>query len=119
MQAMQAFFSSMGMDAFLQGHVPQDASMPYLMYEVKQGGFGEEAEASAEMWFDGDTANAERAVWAGKMEALLPEGGAKMETSQGMMVLYRGKEFLTLEEKTDVPCCGVRVNFLMKWYGET
>ena len=118
MQAMQAFFSSLGTDAYLQGHVPRDAPMPYVMYEVKQGAFGEEGSASAEGWFHGDTANQDRTAWAGEMARLLPESGVKVETAQGLLAIYRGEEFLTLEESEEDASCGVRVNFLMKWYGE-
>lgn len=94
MQALAAFFSSLGVKSYPAGQVPPGASLPLLTWEAAAGRFGEEAAVTATGWFDGPDANLLRAAFLDTVLDALPEGGLRLPCAQGLLLLERGGGFL-------------------------
>lgn len=55
-QALHAFWSSFGLQAYDRNTVPDNAKLPYITYEVLEGSFGDgDIPLSADLWYLGDS----------------------------------------------------------------
>lgn len=54
-QALQSFWSSFGLPAYDENTVPEDASLPYITYEVATGSFENEIPLTASVFYKGST----------------------------------------------------------------
>lgn len=50
-QGLQEFWSSFGLPAYDEDTVPQDAEMPYIVYEAATAGFENPIPISANLWY--------------------------------------------------------------------
>ena len=116
--ALQDFWGSFGMAAYLAGQAPAGAKPPYITYEAQGGGFGQTVRCLGTGWFTGEGANAARADFLARVEARVPEGGLRLTTPSGLMLLERsGGGFLTLVEEDGQPrVCGGRVLLTARRY---
>lgn len=91
-KAMDAFFNSFGIPAYVENCVPKTASMPYLTYEVITDSLSDTATAlTCQLWYKSNAwkdINAKAETISLKLAI-----GAKLATDDGYIMLYRGKPF--------------------------
>ena len=97
-QALYAFWSQFTyggnqISAYLQGHVPEDASFPYITYGVSAARAFATSMLSATVWCratSGMNVNVQRAAILDSIDRALPEGDLRIDIPGGFVVLRRG-----------------------------
>ena len=79
--------------AYLQGHVPEDASFPYITFDVASGRAFATAVVTATVWCQassGVNVNAQRAAILDSIDRALPEADMRLDFQGGFAMLRRG-----------------------------
>lgn len=105
--------------AYLSGQVPEDATFPYITFEIEIGRFATFNFLTATVWAKGKNRNAVRAEILDAIAQAIPEGGATVVTRDGMLLLNRsGASFLSMtNDPQDASVCGGRVSYQVNYYG--
>lgn len=88
-QALHSFWSSFGLKAYDETSVPDDATLPYLTYEVAVDGFGNVNMLSASLWYR-STSWAEISEKEQFISDFIGRGGRMISYEGGSMWLQRG-----------------------------
>lgn len=90
--ALYNFYSSFGLTAYEENSVPEDASFPYLTYNVSTGSFGEDNAMYINLWYRSTS-------WTGinakteEISAAIGRGGKIVKCDGGAIWLKRGSPF--------------------------
>lgn len=90
--ALYNFYSSFGLTAYEENSVPEDASFPYLTYNVSTGSFGEDNAMYINLWYRSTS-------WTGinakteEISAAIGRGGKVIKCDGGAIWLKRGSPF--------------------------
>ena len=90
--ALYNFYSSFGLTAYEENSVPEDASFPYLTYNVSTGSFGEDNAMYINLWYRSTS-------WTGinakteEISAAIGRGGKVIKCDGGGIWLRRGIPF--------------------------
>ena len=125
-RAIYAFWSTLKVNgktlpAYLQGEVPDDATFPYITFDVtKTAAFGQ-VPLSATAWFkkaNNDSKLAERSAFFNAAALAIPEAGARVDLPNGFCMLYRSSgDFLSpMSDETDDMVIGCRVGYEVTIY---
>lgn len=117
------------LDAYLTGHVPDDALFPCVSYEQIQGACFGRAPTSAFVWIrqaPGVNVRGKRDDFFEQVKRAIPESGRILHYDGGIAVLYRSRDsFLSVYDPTDEetavtggPIRGGRVGYEIAFYGE-
>lgn len=91
-QALQTFYESFGIPAYEENTVPDDAKMPYIIYEVATSQHDEQATAlSCQIWYKSNSWSAINAKTEELSQAL--SGGYNIKCDTGIITLERGNPF--------------------------
>lgn len=131
--ALYAFWSGFTddgapMEAYLTGHVPDDALFPCVSFANVQGAAFGRVPATAFVWIKhsaGVNVKEKRDAFFGQVRRAIPESGRVLRYDGGMCVLYRNKnDFLSDYNPpgetnfTDAPIRGGRVSYELVFYSE-
>ena len=90
--ALYNFYSSFGLTVYEENSVPEDASFPYLTYNVSTGSFGEDNAMYINLWYRSTS-------WTGinakteEISAAIGRGGKVIKCDGGAIWLKRGSPF--------------------------
>lgn len=115
-QALYRFWSSFGVPAYLSGHVPDGASVPYITFEVGDGEPFSSTFLVAIVWA---ADNATRAALLDKIaEAIGADGTTIALDGGGMLALYRnaGGFMSYYDDPEDKTILGGRVSYQVNFY---
>ena len=90
--ALYKFYSLFGLTAYEENSVPEDASFPYLTYNVSTGSFGEDNAMYINLWYRSTS-------WAGinakteEISAAIGRGGKVIKCDDGAIWMKRGSPF--------------------------
>ncbi len=131
--ALHAFWSSFTddgapIDAYLSGHVPDDALFPCITYENIQGACFGRVPTAAFVWIQqgpGINVKEKREAFFAQARKEIPESGRVLRYDGGMAVLYRQpNEFLQAYDPSEkegqitaFPVRGGRVGYEIVFYG--
>ena len=106
--ALYEFWSSFGIPAYVEYHVPDDAEMPYITYELTEPNWKEQAAVRARVWY--------RHFSFFKISAKLDEikekigDGYTMSVDGGMIAIFTDDPFIQFQPYEDET--GVKVAYL-------
>ena len=106
--ALYEFWSSFGIPAYVEYHVPDDAEMPYITYELTEPNWKEQAAVRARVWY--------RDFSFFKICAKLDEikekigDGYTMSVDGGMIAIFTDDPFIQFQPYEDET--GVKVAYL-------
>lgn len=86
-QAIHSFWSGFGIPAYDQSTVPESAELPYITYDVYEGGYDETVPLSASIWWKSKS-------WS-EITAKLTEVSEKIGT--GIYAVYDGGAILIVK----------------------
>ncbi len=114
-QALYRFWSSFGLPAYLSGHVPDGASLPYITFEIGDGEPFSRTFLTAIVWAKD---NATRAGALDRIAESIPPDGVSIPISSGMLTLYRnGGSFMSYyDDPEDKTILGGRVSYQVNFY---
>lgn len=119
-EALYKFWSQFGPDAYLSDCVPQDATLPYITYNVTQPAFGRTAVLTAFVWVPRETkGNANRTTLMDLIAEAIPVGGVMLPVAGGgYIVLERNDaDFQTdWQDDTDTDVIGGRTSYTLRYY---
>lgn len=100
--ALHQFFSSFGMTAYTATNVPDDATLPYLTYELITSAWGEEPVGiTVNLWFYTDSEKIPNAK-ADEVSRAIGRGGVRLKCDDGYIWLKRGSPWCqSLRDETD------------------
>ncbi len=106
---------------WLQGRVPDDATFPYITFDVSKGAAFNETVLSATLLLKteaGNSKNAERAAFFDAASAAIPEAGKRLDWEGGFCMLYRSSgDFLSImDDEEDPSVIGGRVGYEVTFY---
>lgn len=91
-KALFAFWSSFGVPCWLQDAVPDDAQLPYIVFDAVQGSGMDATLLTGTVWLRdaGQGANAQRAEILDRIAAAVGVSGVRLDVEGGgYMLLYR------------------------------
>ena len=91
-QAIDSFWSGFGIPAYDYSSVPDDATFPYITYEVATSSIGEPVLLTASMWFR-DTSWMAISQGADAISQYIGMGGTIILYDGGMLWIKRGTPF--------------------------
>lgn len=118
-KALYAFWGSFGVPAYLSGHVPDEATYPYITFEVVDGEPFTHNFLTAFVWVKQNGAGNEiRASYLDKIKDAIPWDGTQLYLPDGMLMLYRnGSSFLSYyDDPEDDTILGGRVSYQVNYY---
>lgn len=118
-KALYAFWASFGIPAYLTGHVPDEATLPYITFEVVDGEPFSSNFLTAFVWVKQDgTGNETRAKYLDRIREAIPADGTQLYLPDGMLMLYRnGSSFLSYyDDPEDDTILGGRVSYQVNYY---
>lgn len=120
-KALYAFWSGISVDgqtfpAWLIEAVPEDATYPYVTFDVSRAAAFGVSYLTATLWQkkeNGDSKNAARAAFFDAVSKAIPEEGVKLTWDGGFCILHRSSgDFLTLmRDENDKDVIGGRVAY--------
>lgn len=120
--ALFAFWSGFGVPAYIQGHVPDDAALPYITFEpLTADAFGQSV-LTAFDWHkatNGDSANAERAELMDDIADAIPTKGKLIPLAHGFVAIRRndGGDFQSpYDDPEDKSVLGGRTSYILHYY---
>lgn len=90
--ALYNFYSSFGLTVYEENSVPEDASFPYLTYNVSTGSFGEDNAMYINLWYRSTS-------WTGinakteEISTAIGRGGKVIKCDDGAIWMKRGSPF--------------------------
>ena len=114
-QALYKFWSSFGIPAYLSGHVPDNASLPYITFEVGDGEPFSSTFLVAIVWTKD---NATRAGYLDKIAEAISADGSTIALDNGMLAIYRnsGGFMSYYDDPEDKTILGGRVSYQVNFY---
>ena len=115
-EALQNFFEELGMEAWMEGHLPDRAAFPYVLWEPALPPPFETGRLGAKVWFRGMEGQLQRWQCLQRWEKQLPAGGRKLPAGHGCLLLRRGnpwvrpisdRNLLGLALQIEIRNCGV------------
>ena len=117
------------MEAYLTGHVPDDALFPCVSFENIQGAFFGRVPTSAFVWIKqshGVNVTRKRDAFFEQVKAAIPESGRVLRYDGGVVCLYRNQnDFVSAynppdesDSVTGSPIRGGRVSYEIAFYGD-
>lgn len=117
--ALSQFWQQFGVPAYFSDLVPDDAVLPYIVFDVSKGVFSRASIMNAYSWHKvGLGSNEDRMELADKIAAAIPEKGAKLPLRNGgFLVLYRNVDFQSMyNEPEDPSVIGIRTSVEVHFY---
>ena len=90
--AIYQFWSSFGLTAYEENTVPEDATFPYVTYQLVTDSFGREAASAASLWYRGESWTAINAKTE-EISAHIGLGGKIIKCDGGRIWIKRGQPF--------------------------
>lgn len=90
--AIYQFWNSFGLTAYEENTVPDDATFPYITYQLVTDSFGSEVPASASLWYRSESWM-EINVKTYEISHRIDRGGKMIACDGGAIWLKRGKPF--------------------------
>ena len=113
-QAIQSFFSSFGWTAYEENAVPDDATLPYISYEVMTDNIGNTVYLSASLW-DRSTKWATINAKAREIAELLGYSGTTVRFDNGVMFVTQGSPFAQRMADDDDTIRRILLNFAVEF----
>lgn len=99
--AMQTVWSAFGYNAYLSGHVPNDAVLPYVTYEARLPDAFGTTQVTAIGWFN---TNEDRAAFLDDVREAFPPNGTHQPLSIGLLSFYPATaDFITHYDVPETP----------------
>ena len=118
-RALYAFWSQFA-PAYLSGHVPDDASYPYITFSVESTQPIGYTFLVAQDWHKAESGvniNAERAEMMDKIAEAIPPDGVKLTAGDGCIVLSRTDGFQSYyDDPQDPAVIGGRTQYRVQYY---
>lgn len=106
--ALYEFWSSFGIPAYVEYHVPDDAEMPYITYELTEPNWKEQAAVRARVWYR-DFSFVSISAKLDEIKAKIGDGFT-MPVGDGMIALFTDDPFIQFQPYEDET--GVKVAYL-------
>ena len=90
--AIYQFWNSFGLTAYEENTVPDDATFPYITYQLVTDSFGSEVPASASLWYRSESW-IEINVKTEEISQKISRGGKIISCDDGAIWLKRGQPF--------------------------
>ena len=90
--AIYQFWSGFGLTAYEENTVPEDATFPYITYQLVTDGFDREVAATASLWYRGESWTAINAKTE-EISAHIGLGGKIIKCDGGRIWIKRGQPF--------------------------
>ena len=90
--AIYQFWSSFGLTAYEENTVPEDATFPYVTYQLVTDSFDREVAATASLWYRGESWTAINAKTE-EVARFIGGGGCLLDCDSGFIWLKRGTPF--------------------------
>ena len=90
--AIYQFWNSFGLTAYEENSVPDDATFPYITYQLVTDSFDHEVAATASLWYRGESWTAINAK-AEEISQKISRGGKIIACDGGAIWLKRGQPF--------------------------
>lgn len=113
-QALQTFFSSFGWTAYDENSVPDDATLPYITYEVMTDNIGNTVYLSASLW-DRSTSWTTINAKAREIAESLNYGGTTMRFDDGVIFITQGSPFAQRMADDDDTIRRIILNFAVEF----
>lgn len=115
-KALNAFWNSFGVPAYLTGHVPDDAQFPFITFDAASSDAFSTAILTAFDWHkavSGDNKINERAELMDDIAEAIPPQGRRIALTHGYIILYRNSaDFQTYyDDQTDKSVIGGRTSY--------
>lgn len=99
-EALDAFFSGFGLDAYQVGTVPEDAELPYITYSIGVPEWNQKASMFAQVW-DRTKSNAGIIKKADQITAAIGDTGKKIAFEGGYLVIWPENPLIQIMVKGD------------------
>lgn len=101
-KALQKFWSSFGLDAYVEGSIPDGAQMPYITYRLVKPDWRSPVQEYARLWYH-STSYADVLAKVDEIRHAIGEGYS-VPIENGVLVLYRDDVFAQTmtDEEPDV-----------------
>ena len=90
--AIYQFWNSFGLTAYEENSVPDDATFPYITYQLVTDGFDREVAATASLWYRSESWSAINAKTE-EISQKISRGGKIIHCDGGAIWLKRGQPF--------------------------
>ena len=117
-EALVRFWSQFGVPVYIGGHVPANASYPYITIEVVKGNAFTRTIITAYVWVKMNAsrnfaeANAVRQQLCEAVANSIPTEGAKLRLNKGLLMLYRDNNFISdYDDANDDSVIGARIAY--------
>lgn len=99
-RALYVFWSSFGLNAYVEGYVPDDAEMPYITYSLANPEWRSQGTHYARLWYR-STSYQGILSKAHEIETAIGDG-ITLPAADGFVALWKENQFVQLEEDEDV-----------------
>jgi hypothetical protein len=93
--ALYNFWSSFGLPAYIEEHVPDDAQLPYITYTIVKPEWKENASTQGRVWYMSNSFVPLNAK-VDEISELIGDGHS-IKTPHGMIVLYKDVNFVQIQ----------------------
>lgn len=118
-EALYNFWSGFGLPAYLQDSVPDDATLPYITYEVVQGDALSSTVLVAHNWHNkAQGGNIERGEVMDAIARAIPVSGCVLRVGRGYVSLYRNSSNFqsNVPDEEDPSVIGGRTSYEVHYY---
>lgn len=92
-EALHKFWNSFGIPAYDVNTVPDDAELPYITYEVREGSLDDDIVLTASLWYFGMSWT-EISAKADEISQYIGQGGASQKYDGGRLWIRRETSFI-------------------------
>lgn len=107
-KALYNLWSSFGLPAYVEYHIPDDAEMPYITYELSEPEWKGQAAIKARVWYR-DTSYNDINEKCGEISEYIGDG-ITIPTSDGMIAVFKDTAFIQFQPYEDET--GVKLAYL-------
>lgn len=108
--ALNSFFNSFGIPAYVEENIPDDATLPYITYTLAMPSWGEQASIQSRIWYKDAKLTAINAKCA-EIKQSVGEGKS-IRTDTGYVVLHQDVNFAQYQPYDDQGQSNVKVIYL-------
>lgn len=101
-ECINSFWNGFGLNAYSEHDVPKDATLPYITYETRDGGFSDNIAMTASLWYKGHSWE-DVSLKATAISKELGLGGKIMACDDGCLWFKRSTPFSQRMPKSEDP----------------
>jgi hypothetical protein len=109
-RALNSFWNSFSIPAYVEDNVPNDAQFPYITYTVAEPDWGNPASIQARVWYK-DTSRVGINSKVSDIKQAIGEGKS-IKTDTGYVVIYRDINFAQNQPYDDIGQSNIKVVYL-------